>query len=158
MARAVTFKITGGDEIRRRIEKLTHDLQEGEVRKAMRKGFGVVRDAARKNAKTLDDPATATSIARNIAMREDRRAGRRLGAIVLKVGVRGGARQTKGEKAANPGGDTFYWRFHEFGTRKMRARPFLRPALAQNAERAIDETARELDAALDRLTVPPKVS
>lgn len=39
--------------------------------------------------------------------------------------------------ADNPN-DPFYWRFVEFGTRKMAARPFLRPAFQLGKDAAID--------------------
>jgi HK97 gp10 family phage protein len=45
----------------------------------------------------------------------------------------------------------FYWRFLEFGTSKMRARPFMRPALQENVGRATDVAVGELNKALDRL-------
>jgi HK97 gp10 family phage protein len=36
------------------------------------------------------------------------------------------------------GVDTFYWKFLEFGTRYVSARPFLRPAFEHNVQRIID--------------------
>ena len=61
---------------------------------------------------------------------------------MTKVGVMGGARQkTYVDNRANrragrvgatyevEDAETFHWRFLELGTRKMRARPFMRPAL-----------------------------
>lgn len=44
---------------------------------------------------------------------------------MMRVGILGGARdmgkygEFKGAGKDNPGGDTFYWRFREFGTSKM---------------------------------------
>lgn len=35
-------------------------------------------------------------------------------------------------------GDAFYWRFVEFGTATMRARPFLRPAFESHKRQAVD--------------------
>lgn len=56
---------------------------------------------------------------------------------MFRVGVLGGARnyeaygefKTGKSASANPGGDTFYWRFVEFGTERTAAKPFLRPAM-----------------------------
>ena len=45
------------------------------------------------------------------------------------VTVRHGKKYRKQGKKGNLSQDAWYWRFVEFGTRKMRARPFLRPAL-----------------------------
>ena len=41
-------------------------------------------------------------------------------------------------------GDAFYWRFLEFGTAKMAARPFLRPAFEAQKAAAIDAFAKSL--------------
>ena len=45
------------------------------------------------------------------------------------VTVRHGKKYRKQGKKGNLSQDAWYWRFVEFGTRKMAARPFLRPAL-----------------------------
>jgi HK97 gp10 family phage protein len=110
--------------------------------------MNVVRKAARANARKIDGPSPR-SIEKNITVQNSPRQGRRAGGIVMRVGVRGGAKQyadtrentrrrrvgksykTLGD-ATNPGGDTWYWRFIEFGTVKQRARPFLQKALADN--------------------------
>jgi HK97 gp10 family phage protein len=52
--------------------------------------------------------------------------------------------------SGNPGGDTFYFRFLEFGTSKMAARPFIRPALSQNAQRATDVVVESLNKEIDK--------
>lgn len=39
----------------------------------------------------------------------------------------------------------FYWRYLEFGTSKMAARPFLRPAFEQGKEDAVTAIAKRLD-------------
>jgi HK97 gp10 family phage protein len=41
--------------------------------------------------------------------------------------------------------DSFYWKFLEFGTNKMAARPFLRPAFEANKEGAIEAIGKSLD-------------
>lgn len=133
----------------------------------LRKGANLVRDAAKANAKRLDDPATAEDIAANIAVRTSSSYYRRTGDVMFRVGVRGGAAtyandrwnrakrragktyRTDGSKG-NPGGDTWYWRFLEFGTRISPAKPFLRPALENNIQPAIDETAKHTSRWLDR--------
>ena len=47
---------------------------------------------------------------------------------VWKVGIRQGRNATVGAKGAKVSVDAFYGRFVEFGTVKMAARPFMRPA------------------------------
>jgi HK97 gp10 family phage protein len=58
-------------------------------------------------------------------------------ASVLK---RGGANLSESGEYA--GGDAFHWRFIEFGTSKMAARPFMRPALAENIQKVSDTVHR----------------
>ena len=40
--------------------------------------------------------------------------------------------------------DPFYWRFVEFGTSKMPAKPFMRPAFEQSKEKAETEIIKTL--------------
>lgn len=48
-----------------------------------------------------------------------------VGYLGVNKGKHGGARSNQGE--------AFYWYFHEVGTSKLPARPFLRPAVFENA-------------------------
>ena len=47
-------------------------------------------------------------------------------------------------------GTAFYFLFLEFGTEKMRARPFLRPAFEQRKEDALNVIVNEMQAGLAR--------
>lgn len=106
------------------------------MRRSLRKGANVIRDAARNNAKRFDDPDTTDRIWKNITTQSGgSRLERKLGGPAMRIGVMGGAKSKKGGgtyqvggSKENPGGDTWYWRLLEFGTSKMRAQPFLRPA------------------------------
>lgn len=57
------------------------------------------------------------------------------------VGVEGGARYRRGDKAA---GKVTYWRYQELGTERHRAQPFLRPALSSNTATVLQEFIFEL--------------
>lgn len=46
--------------------------------------------------------------------------------------------------------DAYYWRFVEFGTSKMAARPFMRPAFNTSKERAIEAIAAKLSARIEQ--------
>lgn len=167
MADGFDFKIEGAEALQRRLKGVTEDMQFKGGRFALRKAANLVRDAAKENASRLDDPQTAENISENIAVRWSSRTFRRTGNLAFRVGVLGGARQyantrenvrkgragktflTAGSKG-NPGGDTWYWRLLEFGTEKMPAQPFMRPALSRNAQRATDEFVTQYNRALDR--------
>lgn len=157
MADGVEFDLIGLDELRGKLQELSSDMQFKGGRFALRKASNIIREAAKANASRVDDPATPESIAKNITVRWDGRRFKRSRDLGFRVGVLGGAKgfakasgEVKGKGKANPGGDTFYWRFLEFGTEKMRAQPFLRRALTDNIQRASDEFVREYGKAADR--------
>lgn len=52
--------------------------------------------------------------------------------------------------------DAFYWRFIEFGTVKLPARPFLRPALENNQQQAIDAMKDRIAARIAKANKVPK--
>lgn len=151
-------KMTGLDALNAKIEGLKYDVARKGGRFALRKAAQVVRNAARSNALMLDDPQTANQIAKNITEKWGSKFNKSTGDLQFRVGVLGGARDysaygeiTTGKNASgNPGGDTFYWRFLEFGTEKMPARPFLRRALEDNAQKATDVFVSEYSKAIDR--------
>lgn len=128
------------------------------ARSSLRKGATPIRKSAQDGAKRIDDPETAEMIYKNVAVRAGgARAERRVGGAMVKVGVLGGARnmskygEFKGGGKSNPGGDTFYWRFHEFGTSQMAARPFMQPAMSQNTSRATDLFVQDFNLQIDRM-------
>lgn len=150
-------KITGSDEAIKRLQQLKGAAGKRVVRRALRRGANVVLKAAREGAQRIDDPATSNSISKNLVVRGGgSRNERRAGGVMMRVGVRGGARdmskygEVKGQGKGNPGGDTFYWRFLEFGTQKMAARPFMRPALQNNTQAATDAFANALGTEIDK--------
>lgn len=146
-------QIHGADEIMAKLRKLPERLGRNAMRRALRKGANVIRDAARNNAKRFDDPKTSDQIWKNVTTQGGgRKMERQMGGPVMRVGVMGGAKATKtdtGGKAA-PGGDTWHWRLLEFGTSKMRAQPFMRPAASEKAGAAFDAIAKAMPAELDK--------
>jgi HK97 gp10 family phage protein len=47
-------------------------------------------------------------------------------------------------------GEAFYASFHEYGTKKMPARPFMRPAFDQNVSNAIDIIGQHIGTAIEQ--------
>jgi len=157
VADGVSFKIEGLEEVIAKTKSLSHDIQYKGGRFALRKAANLVADAAKMNADRVDDPATAESIKENISVRFSSRTFRNTGNVAFRVGVLGGARapatavgELQGLGSKNPGGDTFYWRFIEFGTENISAKPFMRPALSQNVDAAIGEFVKQYGPAIDR--------
>jgi HK97 gp10 family phage protein len=175
MADGVEVRLIGLEELLGKLKDLPASTKLKGARFAMRKSANLVRGAVEQNALRIDDPATAQSIARNVTVRFSNRTFKQSGDVLFRVGIMGGARSTsrdalksaarrrrrgiaslgelgeiEGKGSGNPGGDTFYWRFVEFGTQNAPARPFMRPALANNTQAATDVFLREYGRWLDR--------
>lgn len=154
----VTFKINGLDELDAKLKKLADPKRiKNAARRSLRRGANVVASAAKRNASAIDDPKTRNSIQKNISVRGGgSKRERRVGGAMMRVGIRGGARnmskygEFKGSGSANPGGDTFYWRFLEFGTSQIAARPFMRNAMAQSADQAVSTIAKAANVEVDK--------
>lgn len=166
----VQFKLEGLDAILKKMGQVGPAVSKKGARFAGRKAANIIRDAAIERAKSLNDPATAEEIAKNVAVKFSSRTFRRTGDVAFRVGVLGGARQYANTRenrrkrrvgqsyvgagefvsSGQPGGDTFYWRFLEFGTQKAKARPFMRPALEAGSKPAYDEFVKHMNAWLDR--------
>lgn len=146
----VSLNVTGLDEVLAKLETVEYDVRYKGGRFALRKAANVVRDAVIAGALRLDDAATPESIAKNVAIRWSGKTFRRTGDLAFRVGILGGARAQEQKGAPAPGGHTFYFRFLEFGTQNMAARPFIRQALSSNAQKAATTFIQEYEKALDR--------
>lgn len=143
----IEFNLTGADEVLQRLQSLAVRTQKRSVKRAARKAMGIVRNAARNNAKRIDDPVSADKIWKNIVLQESGKAGKRVGGVVMKVGVKGGAsfNANSGSRDGLSGGDTRHWRFIELGTANNQATPFMRPALRENIQQVTDVFMSELN-------------
>lgn len=148
----ISVNVTGLAEIERKLKLLPERVGRNAMRRALRKGANVIRDAARANAKRIDDPETREMIWKNIAVAGGgRRREKQAGGPMMRVGVRGGARPLKrGTDTGLPGGNTTYWRFVELGTSQVRAQPFLTPAGVEKAQAAYDAIAADAIKQLDK--------
>ena len=129
--------IEGIDEINKKLDAVSDDIKFKGGRFALRKAANVIKGAVEKNALRLDDPETAEQISKNVAVRWSPKKFKRTGDLMFRVGLLGGAKsnatrkrrrgkrtlaemgELDGKGKGNPGGDTWYWRLREFGTRKM---------------------------------------
>ena len=116
------------------VEKVGKKAMRGAARKAMTKVRNDVKAAAPEDLNDDDNVKIKTSVALITKWKAND--------LYVKVGIRGGAKK-------NP--DTpYYFRMVEFGTAKMAARPFMRPALESNAQQIMDTVVQELNRALDK--------
>jgi HK97 gp10 family phage protein len=106
-------------------------------------------DAAKANAQSIDDPETGRSIASNVAMKFSNKLFKATGDVGFNIGIRHGAVLKRGgDTSANS--PTPHWRLLEFGTEKMRAQPFFRRALEENAGKVVSTFAVEFEKAMGR--------
>ncbi|AVI33605.1 HK97 gp10 family phage protein [Acinetobacter baumannii] len=164
-------QISGLDDVLRKMQAIGNQkIIKRLARKAAREAINIVRDAARENAKAIDDKKSSEKIWKNIVSRSGKISNK--GAVRERVGILGGASFGDGKTAiitkkeyksfVGPissstvigltGGDTRHWRWIEFGTSEQAARPFMRPALSENTDKVTDKFVqsfrRELDAVL----------
>lgn len=132
MGDIVRFNLKGADELSARFKGLTEEMRRKVVLPAAKDAMDIVLLDAKDRAARIDDPETSNFIPANLAMIERKAIGEEVGAVVISVGVR---MRKRGQK----GGNTFYWWWVELGTEKNRAKPFLRPALANNREALFKE-------------------
>lgn len=150
---ADTQEIRGFDELAAKLRAITPALRKRVLRNALAAGARLVRDEARAAAPVLSKPVpyrTTGLVKKSIVVRTSKVA-RKAGDVGVFVNVRPakGAKfrtttsrlfgvrvRTRTQTGASQRGarsrlDPFYWRFLEFGTAKMRARPFLRRGVSK---------------------------
>jgi HK97 gp10 family phage protein len=113
---------------------------------------GTVRQAIRvrtsRNARSKGDVGVFVNVAPAKGARfRTIKGGAALGLLNRRVQTR------KNQRGAQSPNDPFYWRWLEFGTKKMSARPFLRPAIGRQGDaiRAIEDA---LGPQIQKLNVP----
>ena len=141
--------MTGMDQFKQKIDKLRNPKKAKSIaRKAARQAMNIVHDAARVNAKTIDDPETVEKIWKNIAVSGGKT--RNQNEIVMRVGVRGGASFSNKNPPKVSGGDTRHWRWIEYGSAHNVAVPFMRPALNNNIQEVTNKFSSVFEAELDK--------
>lgn len=143
---AVDLNIEGLDELNKKLKQLSNPKKAKQIaRKAGRQAMNLVRDAARSNAKAIDDPETQEKIHKNIVTQGGKSSNPN--EIKIRVGVKGGAGQNQYSvsTAGLSGGDTRHWRFIEFGTSLIQAFPFMRLALSQNINKVTNKFVQVFD-------------
>ena len=170
MAEEVFVKVEGVDELIRVLKAMPEKIRKKAVADQLKKAANLIRDDAKQRAPVLQGqiPKNRTRglVKRKISTRPSKYA-RKDGDVGYFVGVRpapGAKFKTKkalgfkykiqkraSQRGANSPLDPFYWRFLEFGTAKMPARPFLQSAAKAKGSDAIRMFIRESVAAINRL-------
>ncbi len=149
-----SFKIDGLKELEKSLKELPEVLRGKPLRNAVSAGAKVVLDEA-KNRVPIGD----TGNLKKSLYRYRSRSQSGIGKETFLVGVRKG-KGTYGDTRRNrrlgivgkkytTQGEAFYWRFLEFGTNKMPAKPFLRPAFESTKTRAVEVMKERLAKAIE---------
>jgi HK97 gp10 family phage protein len=154
-----TVQVKGLSELLRNMEQLPRELvsnRGGLVRSALFRAAKTVRDEAKQRAPRDTGALQASVIATRDKNPQAAGANERYLITVKKKRWTPKAKAKAQRKASGKidyrkSGDAFYWRFVEFGTSKMRAQPFLRPAFESQKDVALDEFKHSLGAGIQRV-------
>lgn len=148
-------KLDGWQGLIKNLNALHTDLAEKAARSAVLGAASVVRADAKKRAKAQELELSG-ALLENIAIKRERTPK---GRHQYHIGVRRGRKAKRARKVVDFSGgrrrvsyenDPFYWWFHEFGTSKLPARPFLRPAFEENKDRILETMASRIRKQLDK--------
>ncbi|HHA2449618.1 TPA: HK97-gp10 family putative phage morphogenesis protein [Stenotrophomonas maltophilia] len=158
---AEQVKIDGLDGLLGSMREAPKAIQGRAVQAGMRKGGNVIRDDARRRAPKASRFMASQIVTRRANARSRQRAGVGQGGEYFTIGVKTGRRRKYANTKRNrrrgrvgkvyeEAGWAYYWRFKEFGTKKMRAEPFLTPAGEAKGPEAAQVIINETWAALDK--------
>lgn len=147
----ISAKVRGIPELKAALAGLVPKLRRQALRNALAAGARLVRDESRRRAPVLQPTLRAPyrrprTVQKAISVRTSKLA-RRAGDVGVFVNVHPAKRGQRGAK--NPG-DPFYWRFLEFGTRKMPAFAFLQ-AGARRLGDALEKFKRVIGPQIDKM-------
>ena len=144
----------GFAELAKRMRELPDLLARKSLRGAVNAGASVIKKEAQLRA-----PKLTGALAKNFYQKQIKEASTVL-SQTFYVGVRSGlaryAKTKANKKAGRAGkvykdsGATFYWFFLEFGTSKMPARPFLRPAFESRKNDAVTAIGEKIRTELEK--------
>ena len=147
----ISAKVNGIPELKAALAGLVPKLRRQALRNALAAGARVVRDEARRRAPvlqpTLRAPYRKPGTVRKAVLVRTSKTARRAGDVGVFVNVRPAKRGQRGAKNPN---DPFYWRFLEFGTKKMAARPFLQAGARKLAD-ALEAFKRVIGPQIDKM-------
>ena len=122
--------VAGLRELQEKLRNLAPNLARNGLRAAVSAGAALIRNDARQRA-----PKRTGEMARDIQIKRERESTDFH--ALYSVFVRSGKKSRLAGKGRNVDRDSYYWRFVEFGTAKMAARPFMRPAFEAKKEEAV---------------------
>lgn len=142
MPKTVTVKVEGLADLQKRLLSLSEDMQGKIARAASAAGAVIIKNAAIRKA-----PMDTGNLKKNIIVKRLPKGEADYTSQHI-VTVRKGKKTKKQREAGLK--DAFYAGFVEFGTVKMPAKPFLRPAYDENKEKAVQAMKDRLEARIKK--------
>ena len=150
---AEMFTIQGLEAVQTKMKSVKDEVKGKAARQALAKAARIVTNAAKANARRVDDADTGRQIALNISQRFATKTYRATGDVMYRIGVatpKGKIPKGNPDEGAN--GPTYHWHLIELGTGTVPASPFMLPALSSNINQVTDKFVIELGLALDKVT------
>jgi HK97 gp10 family phage protein len=144
----MTVKIEGLEQLKKALNQLPVEIQQRSLRSAVSAGAKVVVDAAIAKAPT--DTGSLKKAIYRYRSRSQSGTGRETYYVGVRKGKKAYADTARNRRLNRVGkkytvqGEAYYWRFLEFGTAKMQARPFLRPAFEGSRTKILDVMKQRL--------------
>lgn len=144
MADNVRIRTEGFAELAERLKQLGPRVAKNALRRAVSSGAAVVRNDARSRA-----PVDTGEMKKDIQIKREKDER---GSFMAKyaVFVRSGKKSRMSGRARDVQKDSFYWKFLEYGTSKMPAQPFMRPAFEARKEEALKVIGEKLDEGIQK--------
>lgn len=153
----ITVQINGLSDLVQTLRNLPAEIASkngGPLARALAKGGRTIRDDAKRRAPVSDPPSVQVAARRARNTGQINKPGRLRDAIVSKRDRNPGARgrteavlvtvRRSGKKGA------YYAGMVEFGTVKMEAQPYMRPAFEENKKDVAEQFRVDLSAGIDR--------
>lgn len=138
MVDKVTMQIDGLKELADKLRAMGPDIARNALRGAVGSAARLIRDEAKA---TNQDDTGRTDRALYAKLAKEESSDNQ---VTYIVGVRSGSKERRKDR------DAWYWRFVEFGTAKMPAKPFMRPAFESKKLSAVDLIAKRIAARIAR--------
>lgn len=139
--------VQGLKELSQALKALPENIARNVLRGAVNAGARLVREEARQKAPVMQEAVPnhqpPGTLKRSIVSTFVRELSN-LQQVTYFVAVRQGKRYRHQGKAGTLSQDAYYWRFVEFGTSKMSARPFMRSAFEAKKQEAVQAMAEYL--------------
>lgn len=148
-----SVKVEGLQELQQRLRALSEDFQKKIPAQATSAGAAIIKKAAIAGAPKDTGQLRSHIVIKRLPPGERTATSQHI--VTVKKITRKYA-NTKRNRQTNRAGKTYrldiayYWRHVEFGTVKMAARPFMRPAFEQNKERAKEAIIERIRTRIER--------